>query len=67
MVAHGQMGTDMSEALNESTNKKFPILIASNGAYWRVKVGEDESGEKVEEFVFETGKKSTGLFKPMRS
>ena len=67
VVAHGQMGTDMSEALNESTNKKFPILIASNGAYWRVKVGEDESGEKVEEFVFETGKKSTGLFKPMRS
>ncbi|NQT49122.1 hypothetical protein HQ571_00330 [Candidatus Kuenenbacteria bacterium] len=62
VVAHGQMGTDMSEALNDSTNEKFPILIASNGAYWRVKVAEDKNGDKVEEFIFETGKKTTGLF-----
>ncbi len=63
VVAHGQMGTNMSEALSETTNKEFPILIATTGAYWRVRVAEDNNGKRVEEFIFETGKKSTGLFK----
>lgn len=61
IVAHGQMGSDITEAFVDVTDKKMPFIFAENGGYWRVNVGEDQSGQKIEEYIFETGSAETGM------
>jgi hypothetical protein len=60
MVGHGQFMTDLSEAVQVATDKKFPILFANNGAYWRINAAKDANGEFVEEWIVEESKR-TGM------
>lgn len=62
LVGHGQFVTNISEALFEATDGNFPVILAGNGGYWRLKAGVDGQGDVVEEIQIETGQK-TGMTK----
>lgn len=51
MVGHGQFGSDISEALQDVTDRKFPLIIAGNGGYFKMNIDLDPDSKAVREII----------------
>ena len=59
LAGHGQFATDITEAFQNTTDGKFPVILAGNGDYFYLNAGlDDHDGKIVEEFLFTAKPKS---------
>lgn len=52
VVGHGQWTTNITEAMNEATNNKVPIIYSRNGDYFSIEARRTERGDIIEDYSF---------------